>query len=96
MAQPRRKANFFVDKDGIAVQKARPFKHGDRFKLLKLSKLVCSICESPVAIFRDRAFFGKVPQAHLDHIVPRSRGGQNDLSNIRILCDRCNLSKGSK
>lgn len=33
---------------------------------------------------------------HLDHIVPLSRGGTNDMSNLRLLCPRCNLSKGSR
>jgi len=30
---------------------------------------------------------------HVDHIVPISRGGTNDYSNLQILCQYCNLSK---
>jgi len=33
---------------------------------------------------------------HVDHVIPLSRGGKNDPSNIVITCPRCNLSKGSK
>lgn len=33
---------------------------------------------------------------HLDHIRPLSRGGTNELSNLRLLCPRCNTSKGGR
>jgi hypothetical protein len=32
----------------------------------------------------------------IDHILPHSRGGTNDLSNLQMLCRDCNLSKGAK
>ena len=33
---------------------------------------------------------------HPDHIVPLSKGGTNDISNIVIACPTCNLRKGAK
>jgi len=33
---------------------------------------------------------------HVDHIVPVSKGGRTEMSNLRTLCDRCNLGKRDK
>lgn len=35
-------------------------------------------------------------EATLDHIVPRSKGGQNTWENLVCCCKNCNHSKGSK
>jgi 5-methylcytosine-specific restriction endonuclease McrA len=32
---------------------------------------------------------------HVDHMIPLSRGGRNDWTNLAITCGNCNLSKGS-
>lgn len=32
----------------------------------------------------------------VDHVIPLSRGGRNDLSNLVIACQHCNFSKGDK
>jgi 5-methylcytosine-specific restriction endonuclease McrA len=34
--------------------------------------------------------------AHLDHVHPLSRGGEDIESNILPACEHCNLSKGAK
>jgi hypothetical protein len=33
---------------------------------------------------------------HIDHIVALANGGTNDLSNMQLLCDACNLDKGMR
>lgn len=33
---------------------------------------------------------------HCDHVVPVSKGGTNEFSNLTTACKRCNLSKGDK
>jgi len=35
-------------------------------------------------------------KAHLDHIIPISKGGNSEPDNIQVLCRTCNLSKHAK
>ncbi|MFJ6299437.1 HNH endonuclease [Streptomyces griseoviridis] len=44
---------------------------------------LCSICNSQ-------------PATTADHIVPLSRGGTNDVENLRPACGPCNFSRGSR
>jgi len=40
---------------------------------------------------------GRIPNsAEADHILPHSRGGQDTLDNIRIICRHCNQSRGAR
>lgn len=37
---------------------------------------------------------GHFPANHVDHITPRSMGGSDKPSNLRVLCATCNLKGG--
>lgn len=39
--------------------------------------------------------FGHPEEAWLDHVIPRSRGGDNAISNIVFTCPPCNRMKGN-
>src|SRR5262249_52784439 len=48
---------------------------------------------------KNKCYYCKIKlgkEFHADHIVPLSRGGSNDISNIVIACPTCNLSKKDK
>lgn len=35
-------------------------------------------------------------RGEMDHVVPKSKGGTNDVDNLRLLCRRCNRRKHTK
>ena len=39
---------------------------------------------------------GAVDDLSIDHIVPFSRGGQDTVENLQVLCRPCNSKKGAK
>lgn len=56
-------------------------------KLINISKynrLTCELCGKPMHRFT------------VDHIVPKSKGGSNELSNLRLTHERCNRVRGNK
>ncbi len=57
----------------------------------------CFLAANPLCVdpFGDHA--GRVvPAECVDHIVPRARGGTDDLSNLQALCARCHSKKTCK
>ena len=41
-------------------------------------------------------YCGSKKHLTLDHLIPRSRGGQHTWENVVIACERCNSRKGSR
>jgi len=39
---------------------------------------------------------GSTHKLHVDHIKPISLGGTNDLTNLQLLCQSCNIKKSNK
>lgn len=49
---------------------------------------LCMLCRRPLD-YRTDPF-------HIDHIVPRSRGGSDDRANLCLSCPSCNLRKSNR
>ncbi|MDA8347070.1 MAG: HIT domain-containing protein [Thermaerobacter sp.] len=81
----------FVAKRGLALWDYRmldtePIPDSLRLRVLMASGRRCALCG---ATSRERPL-------DVDHIIPRSRGGKTVLSNLQVLCSKCNRSKGNK
>lgn len=80
-------------KNDIHIHKRRALKLGNGGThtpeqlqdLLILQEYRCAYCGASL-----------LEKRHLDHIVPLTRGGSNDISNLAYTCPRCNLSKNNK
>jgi hypothetical protein len=40
-------------------------------------------------------YCGSTKDLHYDHILAHSKGGSDTVENLQLLCEKCNLSKGS-
>ena len=81
----------FVAKRGLALWDYRmldtePIPDSLRLRVLMASGRRCALCGGTS---RERPL-------DVDHIIPRSRGGKTVLSNLQVLCSKCNRSKGNK
>jgi 5-methylcytosine-specific restriction endonuclease McrA len=54
-----------------------------RYEILKSAKLRCELCGVPAD---ERAL-------EVDHIIPRNKGGKDEISNLQALCYSCNAMK---
>lgn len=57
-----------------------------RFKVLERDGYKCVNCGKNVT----------VSTSHIDHIIPKSKGGTEDLMNLRTLCPECHAKRHPK
>jgi 5-methylcytosine-specific restriction endonuclease McrA len=53
----------------------------------------CLHCNAHLALALDGTPLGR---ATIEHIVPQSSGGSNELPNLGLACSRCNHQKGRR
>lgn len=64
----------------------RPVPGSVRYKVLSRAKHKCELCGVDAS---ERAL-------EVDHIVPKSLGGKDDIANYQALCYKCNTNKGNR
>jgi 5-methylcytosine-specific restriction endonuclease McrA len=52
----------------------------------------CPLCR----IGLDWEYSGRPNSPEVDHIIPHSRGGQDHIDSVRIICRHCNQSLGGQ
>jgi ATP adenylyltransferase len=82
------KLQSFVQKRGIGIWDYRlldeePIPDSLRFLVLKAAGGRCQLC----------GISAKERPLDVDHIIPRSRGGKTEFTNLQALCSKCNRSK---
>lgn len=71
----------------MAAEQRRLMSASLRYDILVRDGFRCKICGASA---QDGV------KLHVDHIIPVSKGGKTEKSNLRTLCERCNLGKGDK
>ena len=67
---------------------AKPISNRLRAEVLERNGYTCQMCGIGAGEMDDE--LGRKARLHVGHIVDRSHGGQDTLSNLRALCSRCN------
>ena len=85
------KIDEYIQKRGDKIWEHRKFSNKAvpgslRYEVLKRARGKCELCGV------DR----KIKSLDVDHIIPRSKGGANDISNLQALCFTCNRAKGNR
>ena len=82
------KITEYIDKRGERIWSHRhqsndPVPGSVRYEVLKKAKGKCELC----------GISNKEKSLDIDHIIPRSKNGSNDISNLQALCFTCNRQK---
>ena len=75
-----------IVRDTLPIKNAKKPPKDIRHTLYGRQKGICKLCKTH---FEFRMF-------QLDHIVPKSKGGQDTPENLQLLCGPCNYQKGTK
>lgn len=68
------------------MEKRRPLSPDVREFVYHRDGGLCFYCETEVSPFR----------AQVDHVVPISKGGPNEVANLALSCGPCNIKKGAR
>lgn len=64
-----------------------PISGRTRVNVLERDEYTCQMCGAKV---EDGV------KLHIDHIIPVSKGGTNEIDNLQVLCHKCNLAKTNR
>ena len=71
------------------INRRRNIKDTTRYSVLERAGFKCQCCGIKPLKNNDVIL-------HIDHIIPYSLGGSDNIDNLQVLCDKCNISKRNK
>lgn len=71
------------------INRRRNIKDTTRYAVLERAGFKCQCCGSKPLKNNDVVL-------HIDHIIPYSLGGSDNIDNLQVLCNKCNISKRNK
>ena len=74
------------------IYESDPVSLSTRYEVLKRANKRFELCGVRDG---DQGYEDRLP-LHVDHIVPRSKGGSNGIENLQVLCMACNLGKSNR
>ena len=101
---PAKPSRMIIDNDPITM-------HSVRLRTFKEHGITCVKCGIEGQFFRKEKLskdlvyhinlyaidkMGNEVLMTKDHIIPKSKGGRNHISNMQTMCVRCNTAKGNK
>jgi 5-methylcytosine-specific restriction endonuclease McrA len=92
---PTLRARFFVAANGTCFKRVWPADMSRKHRAFVRSGGRCHYCGHPIGwtVKRGTIENGELLAA-IDHVIPRSRGGQNTDDNLVSCCEPCNSRKG--
>jgi len=67
-----------------------------RARLIERDGFKCKVCRVKLTVPGDPQLASKPTDASIDHIIPKSKGGVSADYNLRLLCYKCNTTRGNK
>lgn len=87
-AEYRKRDSYHISNDRrlsrLKTESDRTVTRANVVKLYNKQNKECNYCKTHLPLC----------EMHKDHITPLIRGGKHSISNIQLLCPRCNLKKG--
>jgi 5-methylcytosine-specific restriction endonuclease McrA len=83
---PLKIKEYSISRRKLGIPNIKDLQKVYELNIIKYGTLTCVLCEKPIAFGEDS----------IEHLLPLTRGGTNELENLGIAHKKCNFSKNNK